>query len=154
MWFSNRNLIPIRKEGKQIVLCYHVGFIPEKLFQHPWHTKLVCELYTSRSMHFLHQIINILALNNCPSYFSWWWLPLQGVYRTFQTLERLTFEIGLRKPSKALVLEMEPYKMKKSFYSRAKKKFVESQIFLVKRLCWAIKIFCRATNFFFVARAL
>jgi len=48
-------------------------------------------------------------------------VKIQGVYRTFQTLERLTFECGLRKLYKALVLDMEPLK----------KKIVEPQIFFV-----------------------
>ena len=43
----------------------------------------------------------------------------RGVYRTFQTLESLSFESGLRKPYKALVLEMEPYEIKKKPFHQA-----------------------------------
>ena len=56
----------------------------------------------------------------------------QGVYRTFQTLESLRTPYFWKWPYKALVLEMEPYKMKKMLFHQATKKFIELQIIFVK----------------------
>ena len=80
---------------------------------------------------------------------------LQGVYRTFQTLESLTFERGLRKPYKALVLEMEPYKMKKKLSRQATNFFLLSHKFFfcqVTFFCWVTIFFYCATNIFFVTQ--
>ena len=44
-----------------------------------------------------------------------------GPSKPYKALERLTFESGLGKPYKALVLEMKPYKRKKSFFIKRQK---------------------------------
>ena len=69
----------------------------------------------------------------------------KGVYRTFQSLESLINESGLRKPYKALVLEMEPYKMKKLFRQVTKKMLLSYKLFFINRQ----HFFCGATTFIF-----
>ena len=55
-----------------------------------------------------------------------------GPSKPQKALERLTSESGLRKPYKALVLEMEPYKMEKNFFIKRQKKCIEPQKIFVK----------------------
>ena len=69
-----------------------------------------------------------------------------GPSKPQKALESLTFESGVRKPYKALVLEMEPYKMKKAFSSSDKKIFVVRQIYF----CQVTSFFCGGTTFIFV----
>ena len=80
-----------------------------------------------------------------------------GPSKPQKALERLTFESGLRKPYKALVLEMEPYKMKKCFFVKQNFYFVEPQIFFVKRQYFFVKqqhFFVERQKKYFLARAL
>ena len=67
-----------------------------------------------------------------------------GPSKRYKALERLTFEIGLRKLNKALVLEMEPYKMKKKLLCQATNFFFQATTFF----CQATTFFCQATTFF------